>query len=113
VAALAALPGVVASADRVVVDLARVRDRDRFFGALPGFIERAGGRAAVARCGPVFTGPLNTQAVAYRLHLRQNQVGLRPRAPGTILDRRGTKLAGKRGFDAKLRGTEWILLSTC
>ncbi len=114
VAALAALPGVVGSVDRLGGDLRRTRDSDRFYGSLPAFIERAGGRAAVKRCGTVYTGPYNTQALAYRLHTREQEIGLRPETPGSVLDAVGSlRGAGNPDFALKERSTEWMLRQTC
>jgi hypothetical protein len=62
----------------------------------------------------VFTGPFQTQAIAYRLHLHQKQVGLRPRAPGAILDVNGTRLGGTPGFErVRLRTNRWVLRTSC
>jgi hypothetical protein len=114
VAALAALPGLVEPAQRLHDNLRRTRETDRFYGALPGFIERAGGREAVLACGQVFTGAYSTQAVAYRLHLREAQVGLHPVTPGAVIDGVRSRLGtGNRDYTEKLRSTEWILRTTC
>jgi hypothetical protein len=116
VAALAALPGLVEPVDRLRDNLDRTRETDRFYAALPGFIERAGGRDAVLACGQVFTGAYSTQAVAYRLHLRGAQVGLRVggSGPGTVLDGARSRLGtGNPEYTEKLRNTEWILRTTC
>lgn len=114
VLALAALPGLVSPVDRLGDNLARIRETDRLYAALPGFIARAGGRGAVKRCGQVFTGPYSTQAVAYRLHTRQSEIGLRPVAPGSVLDGARSPLgAGNPDFAVKLRSTEWMLRRTC
>lgn len=114
VLALAVLPGLVSPVDRLGDNLARTRDTDRFYGALPAFIERAGGRAAVLRCGTVYTGPFNTQALAYRLHTLQREIALRPEAPGSVLDVAGSpRGAGNRAFALKARDTEWMLRQTC
>jgi hypothetical protein len=113
-AALAAVPGLIEPVDRVHDNLVRTRETDRLYGALPGFIERAGGRAAVLRCGQVFTGPYSTQAVAYRLHVNEREVGLHPVTPGTVLDGTRSRLGtGNADYTLKLRSTEWILRSTC
>jgi hypothetical protein len=114
VAALAAVPGLVSPVDRLGDNLARTRETDRFYSALPGFIERAGGRAAILRCPPIYTGPYSTQAVAYRLHLREKQVGLHPLTPGTVLDGVHSRLGtGNSDYTEKQRSTEWILRTTC
>lgn len=111
---LAAVPGLVSPVDRLGDDLARIADADRFYAALPGFIERAGGREAVKACGQVATGPYNTQVVAYRLHTRQEDIALAPQVPGSVLDSaQSLRGAGNRAYALKERGTEWMLRSTC
>ena len=107
-------PGCVSPVDRLGDNLAYVAESGRRFEALPAFIERAGGRAAVLRCGQVVTGPFNTQALAYRLHTRQARIALRPVAPGSVLDTAiSARGAGNRAFTVKQRDTEWILRQTC
>jgi hypothetical protein len=113
VAALATVPGLAAAADRVGGDLDRAYETDRRLAALPGFIERAGGREAVLRCAPLYTGIFSTQVLAYWLHLRESEVGINPHPPGTILEKIDSPLTGTPGFSVKLRGTEWMLQSTC
>jgi hypothetical protein len=114
VLALAALPGLVGAAQTLDRNVDRMRVLDKTYADLPRAIERAGGRAAVLRCGQVFTGPFQTQAVAYRLHLHQNQVGLRPRVPGAILDVNGTRLGGTPGFEkVRLRTDRWVFRTSC
>ena len=110
---LAAAPGLVGPVDRFGADLDHAYETDRRLAALPGFIERAGGRDAVLACGQIYTGPFSTQVLAYELHLRQQEVALNPRPPGTILERRDSPLAGREGFSVKLATTEWMLQSTC
>jgi hypothetical protein len=114
VLALAALPGLAGAGQTLYRNLDRTREADRFYGALPAFIKAAGGRAAVLRCGQVYTGPFQTQAVAYRLHLHEKQVGIRPKAPGAILDHNGTILGGAPGYDRVIaRSDLWVLRRTC
>jgi hypothetical protein len=114
IAALAIVPGLVSPVDRVADNLARIREVDRFYGSLPAFIERNGGRSAVLRCGLVVTGPYSTQALAYRLHTKEKAIGLRPQVPGSVVDGVKSRLgAGNRYYKVKDRTTEWIMRSTC
>lgn len=111
----ATVPGLVSPVDRVGENLAHARDTDLKLRALPGFIERAGGREALLSCGSLYTGLFRTQAVAYELNLRQRDVGVYPEAPGTILvDLPGMSyLEGTPGFMRKLQEGQWSLESTC
>ncbi len=112
--ALATVPGVVASVERWTRDVERSLHTDRRLAALDEFVERAGGRAAILACPPLWTGPFSTQVIAYRLHLRQRDVGIYPPGPpGTILDDPNSETSRTPGFDVKVTGTEWMLLSTC
>ncbi len=112
-AAAAAAPGVVAAAGHVARNLDRTRDVDRSYAALPGFIVQVGGRNAILRCGQVSTGPFQTQIVAYRLHLHEQDVGLHPQSRGAILETTAAPVPADAAFKVKRRGTEWTLRLTC
>jgi hypothetical protein len=108
-----AVPGVVLEGvqlHRAVDDAAR---ESRLFAALPGVIEQAGGRAAVVGCGPVFTGAFQTQALAWRLHTHEHDIGIRPAPPGTVLAPAGLGMTRDGRFPLRLRTREWVLRSTC
>jgi hypothetical protein len=101
--------------------VARTRDEVRggqrettLYAALPGSIARAGGRAAVLRCGAPITDDFDTQAVARYLGVHQDQVANHARVPGTILARRGGSLAADTRFPHRLAVTErWVIASSC
>jgi hypothetical protein len=109
----AAIPGLVSPVDRLGEDLDHTWETDQRLRALPAFIERAGGREAVLACGRVHTGLFSTQLLAYHLHVRQREIGIRPEPPGSILDATGSRLEGTPGFMRKLRDRQWTLQSTC
>lgn len=53
------------------------------WGDLPDVIEKAGGRDGLVRCGGVYSGPFQTQMVAYALDLHGENIGtLQTPAPG-------------------------------
>jgi hypothetical protein len=108
-----ALPGVVLAGvqlRRAAVDAAH---ESRLFAALPGVIERAGGRAALLRCGQIVTGPFQTQALAWRLRTHEQAIGIHPRPPGTILSPAWIGMARDPRFPLRLRTPEWALRSSC
>jgi signal transduction histidine kinase len=81
---------------------------------LPQLIARAGGGDAVRRCGPVGASLLQRMAVAWRLHLRTDQVraGIDPHAR-TVIALAGTD-AGRHGAPPiVLRLGPWVLRSVC
>lgn len=101
--------------------LARTRDEVRsgqretaLYAALPDAIARAGGRAAVLRCGSPITLDLDTQTVVLDLGVRQVRGAKFALVPGTILARRGSPLAGDPHFPHRLAITpRWVITSSC
>jgi hypothetical protein len=81
--------------------------------AIPDAVARAGGRAAVLRCGPVATKWYDVQAVARALHVHEFEVGLRPVVPGTIMARRGASLLNDRRFRVRTATSRWVVASSC
>jgi hypothetical protein len=93
-------------------DLAR---EGRVYGReLPEVIERAGGVAAVKRCGPVGADHFAGMMVARRLELRMEDVllGIDP-AARTVLATEGTGAAQKRTLPVRFRHGDWLLRSSC
>lgn len=80
---------LVSDARRFGDEMDMMRSAARLSETLPAAIERAGGEAAVKRCGPVSTTPLQTQIVAWLLHMQQAQVGAPPQPVGTRFHPRG------------------------
>jgi hypothetical protein len=113
VAAAAMAPGLVIWAGTVAGQFARLAADERVYDELPSVIERAGGEAAIRRCGGIFTGPFQTQALAWELHTRQRRIGLDPTLPGTIIARPGARIAGDARFEPVLRSEHWIVRQDC
>jgi hypothetical protein len=118
-AAVAAL-AAAAAAPFVVRDVLRLRDETRYalaesalYAALPDAIARSGGRAALMRCGALYTAPADTQAVARALRVHEWQVGIAIRPPGAIVARRGSSLSNDRRFPTLVRTSRWVVSSTC
>jgi hypothetical protein len=113
--------GAVVCAPCVGGALARTRDEVRggrdetaFYAALPDAIARAGGRAAVLRCGSPITLDLDTQAVVRDLRVRQVRGARFALVPGTIVVRRGSHLASDPRFANPLAVTSrWVIAASC
>ena len=111
--------GVVASfaADAVVRTRDEVRSGQRetaLYAALPDAIARAGGRAAVLRCGSPITLDLDTQTVVRDLGVRQVRGARFALVPGTVVVRRGSQLARDPKFPYRLAITSrWVIASSC
>jgi hypothetical protein len=80
---------------------------------LDTLIDHAGGRAAILRCAPVYTGPYETQLIAYKLHLHDDQVSIDPRPPGTVLAVIGTEQSHDARFPIREIHGGWVLRTTC
>ncbi|UGS38779.1 hypothetical protein DSM104329_05209 [Capillimicrobium parvum] len=89
VALAASAAFVVRDARRFGDEMDQMRSAAKLSEALPAAIDRAGGEAAIKRCGPVSTTALQTQIVAYLLHLQEAHVGAPPRPTGTRFHPRG------------------------
>jgi len=113
VATLAAAPFFVHDAVRTADEMSSGLAEAAAYDALPGTIDRAGGRAAVLRCGMPYTDPFDTQAVARALRVHEIDVGIRPRAPGTIVARRGSALTADRRFAVVAQDSRWVIASSC
>ena len=112
--------GVVIGAPFVVGNVLRLGDswgdvlrEARDYGALEDLFARAGGEAAVRRCGLVFTRGFHTQAVAWELGTHESGVGLRPEPPGSIVALHGSELLADARFPQRVSNSEWTLASSC
>jgi len=61
--------------DNVSATLDELRYEASLWGELPDAIDRAGGREVLLECGSVYSGPFQTQMVAYELGLHGIEVG--------------------------------------
>jgi hypothetical protein len=80
---------------------------------LPNAIAAAGGAAAINRCGPVYTGPFHTPAVAWALQRHLDEVQIFAFPPGTLLAGRRSWLAHDPRFHPVARSAEWRVLRRC
>jgi hypothetical protein len=113
VAVLAAVPWTVEGVADLGRGLDRVRTTAELSDDLPKLIDEAGGRRAVQRCGPVFTGPLEVQLVAWHMHVASRHIDFRPRPPGVVLAAEGVRVTDDPRFKPVLASARWTLRSTC
>lgn len=83
-------PVVIAKADNVRKVGERLRYEARLWSDLKRLIDRAGGRQRLLACGGVFSGPFQTQMVAYELGLHGRDVGWPGTPPPGVLFRTRT-----------------------
>jgi hypothetical protein len=87
---------------------------------LPGLVERAGGAAALRRCGPSATGPFLVPAVAWSLRVHTQEVLLEAQTPGVVFRERTRPTARSvpslRGLAPQHTlavGDNWRIVSSC
>jgi hypothetical protein len=96
--------------DASLTQIRRDADGDR---DLMRAIAAAGGAAAVAGCGPVYTGPFHMPAVAWALRLHLDEVRNFAAPPGTVIAGRRSWLALDPRFRTVARTAEWRVLRRC
>jgi hypothetical protein len=91
-----------------------VADEADFYGPnLRAAIAKAGGEDRLKTCGGIVTGPLETQAVAWYLHVHETDVTIFPMTPATVLARQGSALALDPRFPRVTETSQWIIGSSC
>lgn len=113
VALAVTIPFVVASAVRVGRDVERTQAAVRLYGALADVLDRAGGAAAVRACGPLYTGPFQTQVLAWELHVHPREIGTHPEPPGTRIWPASLAPALDADFPPRFVQGGWTMSSTC
>ena len=78
-------PFIVEKADNTGRVSGGLRHEAQLWHDVKGLIDEAGGRESIVSCGKVYSGPFQTQLVAYHLHLHGIQVGwIQTPAPGAV-----------------------------
>jgi hypothetical protein len=88
-------------------------EADLYGANLKAMIAKAGGEQRLKACGPVFTGPFQTQAVAWYLHLPATGVSIFPSPPGTIIAPHYVAMARDPRFHLVTVTSKWMVASTC
>jgi hypothetical protein len=109
-----AAPSIVHAVTRTDDQVRGGLNESRAYAALPAAIDRVGGPAAVRACRPVRTAWYDVPAVARVLHVHTREVGIRARASGTVLGRRGTRPPRPDPrFPTRTLTKRWAILSSC
>ena len=111
--ALAAAPFVLSDLDELRVAAQKTRSEAHFYDTLPDVIERAGGRAAVKRCGHVFTGPYQVPSVAWHLQTHTGRIGIDAEPPGIVIAARHSELSRDARFERLTETAKWIVRRAC
>ena len=111
--AAAAAPFVVADVDKLRFDLDVVRAESELYDRLPPIVAKAGGAAALLRCGPVYAPPFEVQAVAWAMHVHSSQVGIFANPPGTVLAGHFSALGHDPRFPEINKNRRWLVGRNC
>jgi hypothetical protein len=114
--------GLVASVSVVFFALALARTRDQVNGGLheseryarlPSAVASVGGAREILACRPIYTEWFDTQAVARALGVHEVEVSIDVAVPGTVVARRGARIADPRKFPAQRLTDQWVIASSC
>jgi hypothetical protein len=113
VLAAGAAPFVVADVSRLDRQYAKAVKEAHLYSDLPAAIAAAGGRDAILSCGPIYTSPTATQAVAWVLRVPETAVGIAPAPPGTLFAPWYSPRVGDQRFAHVARTGRWFVRSAC
>jgi hypothetical protein len=113
VLALVSLLPLYIWADRLHDGIDKVKLEARQYHSVTAAIAKAGGARAIEACGTVFTGPFQTQALAWHLHLHEEDVKIFPSGPGTTVTPSYSALARDPRYPPVLRTRYWVVGSSC
>ena len=88
-------------------------EADLYGANLKAVIAKAGGEERLKACGPVFTGPFQTQAVAWYLHLYETDVSIFPSPPGTVIAPHYVWAARDPRFHLVTLTSKWMVGQSC
>jgi hypothetical protein len=107
-------PFTISDVGELRTGMQRVADEADFYGPnLRAAIAKAGGEDRLKACGGIVTGPLETQAVAWYLHVHETDVTIFPMTPATVLARQGSALALDPRFPRVTETSQWSIGSSC
>jgi hypothetical protein len=107
------VPFTVADVDKLSYDLDVVRAESELYDRLGPIVEKAGGPAALLRCGPVYAPPFETQAVAWAMHVHERDVGIFAAPPGTTVAGHFSALGHDPRFRELTKNRRWIVARNC
>ena len=108
------VPFTVSDVRQLGEGMRRVATEADLYGAnLKALIAKAGGAERLKACGPIYTGPFQTQALAWYLHLHVNEVTIFPMPPGAIVAPHYTAHARDPRFPKATATSRWMVGRSC
>ena len=109
----ASAPFAAKTWDKFTYDMDVVRAESELYDRLPPIVAKAGGPAALTRCGTVFAPPFEVQAVAWALHLHSEEVGIFAAPPGTTIAGHFSALGRDPRFAELTKNRRWVVARNC
>jgi hypothetical protein len=113
VLALLSVPLLVIWENRLEEGIEKVQLEARQYHTVTQAIARAGGPKAIKACGDVYTGPFQTQALAWHLGVHEEDVQIFPSGPGTTVTPSYSALARDPRYPPVVRTRYWVVGSSC
>jgi hypothetical protein len=113
VIAAAWAPFVISDVKELDYAAHRVAEEADLYGTLPAAIEKGGGEEALKKCGTVYSGNFQTQAVAWYMHIHEMDVEIFVFPPGTTIAASYSHLSRDPRFPEFTRTRKWIIGSSC
>ena len=108
------VPFTVSDVDKLDLGMRRIAAEADLYGAnLKAVIAKAGGERRLTACGDVYTGPFQTQAVAWYLHLHETDVSIFPAPPGIVIAPHYVAAARDPRFPLVTMTSKWMVGSSC
>jgi hypothetical protein len=98
---------------RLDYDWQLIQEEAALYGQLPVAIEKAGGRDHILRCGSMYAGPFDVQAMAWFLHVHGEQIEIFAFPPGSAITGHARALAADPRFPLIGQTSQWVIRSTC
>jgi hypothetical protein len=113
VVAVAFVPFIRHEKARLDYDWLLIDDEAALYQQLPLAIDKAGGREHILRCGSMYAGPFDVQAMAWYLHVHGEQIEIFPFPPGSVITGHARALSTDPRFPVIGRTAHWVIRSTC
>jgi hypothetical protein len=113
VVAVAFVPFINHEHQRLDYDWQLIEQESALYGDLPLAISEAGGRDHILRCGSIYAGPFDVQAMAWHMHVHGEQVEIFAFPPGTLITGHTRALSVDPRFPVIARTSQWVIRSTC
>jgi hypothetical protein len=107
------VPFAAGTRDEFSHDMDVVRAESELYDRLPPIVAKAGGAAALLRCGTVYAPPFEVQAVAWAMHVHGEEIGIFAAPPGTTIAGHFAALGRDPRFAEVTKNRRWVVARNC